>query len=251
MGLPSAYILNRATAIVVPSVYFKRQLLDRHTFVDEDKVIISESAGFREDFFFPPKVLRSELNTHCDNLHFGYISRIDEGKGWELMLAAFALLKENNPTEYAKSKLSVYGSGAEVAVFNAMVLELKLNDLVTYYGPLPQYKLGDVYRSFDYFLFPTRRESFGLVAVEALACGAPVICSNIEPLTDVVKDSYNGYLFNDGSDKSLHEKLQYCFSIARSDYLKLTESSVLSVKHLGAKQVCKELHKELSKHFPN
>jgi len=249
MGLPSAFILKRATAVVVPSLYFKRQLLARHAFVDEDKVIISESAGFREDFFYPPKTQVNELIAHNDNLHFGYISRVDEGKGWELMLAAFALLKEKNPTEYANSRLSVYGAGAQVPAFNAMVLQLGLSDVVTYYGPLAQYKLGDVYRSFDYFLFPTRRESFGLVAVEALACGTPVICSAIEPLTDVVKDSYNGYLFNDGSEKSLYQKLEYCFSIATSDYSSLTKSSVLSVKHLGAKEVCKELYKELTKRF--
>lgn len=244
MGLPSAYILKRATAIVVPSLYFKRQLLVRYPFVIEEKIIISESAGFREDFFYPPKVEKNELVTHSDTLHFGYISRVDEGKGWELMLAAFALLKENYPTEYANSRLSVYGAGADshVSAFNTMVLHLKLSDVVTYYGPLAQKELGEKYRSFDYFLFPTRRESFGLVAVESLACGTPVICSAIEPLTDMLFHGDNGFLFKDGCSDSLYKNIVNCFEMKEENYSLLREQAVKSAKQYKSEHVAQRLY---------
>jgi glycosyltransferase involved in cell wall biosynthesis len=242
MSLPSGYILKRATAVVVPSLYFKRQLLLRHNFVGEGKIIISESAGFREDFFYPAKDQKNELITHSENLHFGYISRVDEGKGWELMLLAFAQLKENNPAEYAKSRLSVYGAGAQAPAFNAMVLQLHLSDVVTYYGPLAQKELGEKYRSFDYFLFPTRRESFGLVAVESLACGTPVICSAIEPLTDMLFHGDNGFLFKDGCADSLYENIGKCFGMTEENYLLLRKQAVKSAEQYKSEHVAQRLY---------
>jgi glycosyltransferase involved in cell wall biosynthesis len=242
MGLPSAYILKNATAVVVPSLYFKRQLLARHPFIEEYKVIISESAGFREDFFYPPIVEETETINQNDNLHFGYISRVDEGKGWEVMLTAFALLKEKNPVEYARSTLSVYGAGAQASAFSKMVLQLRLSDVVTYYGPLAQKELGDKYRSFDYFLFPTRRESFGLVAVESLACGTPVICSAIEPLTDMLFHGDNGFLFKDGCSDSLYENIKSCFALTKKSTLLLREHAVKSANQYKSEHVAKRLY---------
>lgn len=249
MGLPSAYILKHASAIVVPSLYFKRQLLIRHPFVNEERIIISESAGFREDFFYPRDVQYTESTTESDNLHFGYISRVDEGKGWELMLSAFALLKKNNPNKYAKSKLSVYGAGAQVPAFHAMVLRLNLSDVVTYYGPLPQKELGNKYRSFDYFLFPTRRESFGLVAIESLACGTPVICSAIEPLTDMLSHNHNGFLFEDGNSDDMYNNIVNCFDITEKCYSLLREQAVTSAEPYKSKYVAKRLHDAIESIF--
>jgi glycosyltransferase involved in cell wall biosynthesis len=242
MGVPSSYILKRAEAVVVPSLYFKRQLLHRYDFIEEKRIVISESAGFREDFFYPKEQPLNEPPVTNDKLHFGYISRVDEGKGWELMLEAFSLLKNNNPKEYNKATLSVYGAGTQTSDFELMVSRLNLDVVVTYYGPLEQKLLGDKYRTFDYFLFPTRRESFGLVAVEALACGTPVICSEIEPLTDMLFHNENGFLFKDGCSKDLYKNILNCFSITKDKRVLLSQSAIKSSQRYKSKQVAKRLH---------
>ncbi|MBL4910773.1 MAG: glycosyltransferase family 4 protein [Alteromonadaceae bacterium] len=243
MGFPSPYILKHAIAIVVPSAFFKRRLLIMHDFVDDKKVIISESSGFNEKIFFPKKTLsKSEKK-----IHFGYISRIDEGKGWELMLEALQKLKLNNPEQFKRTTLSVYGAGSQVEQFNAMIHQFGLENVVTYYGPLAQSELGDKYRSFDYFLFPTRRESFGLVAVEALACGIPVICSHIEPLTDFISDKANGYLFQDGNVDDLYQCILNCYSVLKSEYSTLSDNAIKSVDCYKSEVVCKCLHQNLVK----
>ncbi len=246
MGIPSGYILKHATAIVVPTQYFKRQLLLLYPFVALNKVIISESGGFREDIFYPKN--KKSLDESAP-LHFGYISRIDEGKGWELMLEAFALLKEHQPEKYSRTILSVYGAGAQTNEFLAMVQKLKLEDVVSYYGPLEQTKLGDKYRSFDYFLFPTRRESFGLVAIESLACGTPIICSEIEPLIDLVTHADNGYLFEDGCIIALYENILNCYSLNDESYASLSKSAISSVEKYKSVQVANRLHKEIDRAF--
>ncbi|SFD44687.1 glycosyltransferase family 4 protein [Pseudoalteromonas denitrificans] len=245
MGFPSPYILKHATAIVVPSAYFKRSLLELHPKIAENKVVISESAGFKEAIFFPKPKLKKENK----KIHFGYISRVDEGKGWEVMLEALAILKESNLNEINNLTLSVYGAGSQTQAFDSMVQEFELEKIVTYYGPLEQSKLGEKYRSFDYFLFPTRRESFGLVAAESLACGTPVVCSEIEPLTDIVFDNKNGFLFKDGSAEDLYKRILHCFSISEENYSSLVENAIDSSNSYKSVKVSETLYKNMKSLF--
>jgi len=241
MGLPSSYILKKATAIVVPTLYFKRELLKRHKGVHESKIIISESGGYRENIFFPKPII-TDINNH---LHFGYISRIDEGKGWEVMLYALAELKKLEPLLFNRLNVSVYGAGSQIELFHQLVNELGLQDVVRYLGAMGQAELGDKYRSFDYFIFPTRRESFGLVAVEALACGIPVICSEIEPLTDIITHNKDGFLFKDGDALALCELISKCFSIDKDCYNTMSNQAVLSAERYSEKNVMDRLSNDL------
>ena len=240
MGCRSGYILKHASAVVVPSAYFKDQLLLRHPNVPESKIIVSESAGLNEQVFYP-----KPEHCHSTRRHFGYVSRLDEGKGWELMLEAFSRLKAEHPRRYADSELSVYGTGAQVAAFTAQVKALGLEDVVTYYGPLPQPELGQAYRSFDFFLFPTRRESFGLVAVEAMACGTPVIASQIRPLTDIIRDGENGQLFEDGSVEGLYHSLLEAFDVSGEAYVSLSTAAIAAVEDIKASRVQARLYQDL------
>ncbi|MFT5758755.1 MAG: glycosyltransferase involved in cell wall biosynthesis [Alteromonadaceae bacterium] len=245
MGLPSGYVLKHASAVVVPSEYFKTQLLARFPFICQKKIVISESGGFKEDIFFP----KDKDKTSEPLLHFGYISRVDEGKGWEVMLQALSILKQEETDKYTRLTVSVYGAGAQKEKFQGMVNKLELNDIVTYYGPLEQSGLGGKYRSFDYFLFPTRRESFGLVAIESLACGTPVICSEIEPLTDIIRNGDNGFLFESGSSDALYEKIVDCFGISKKSYEQLSENALLSADFFRSVNVSERLHQKIESIF--
>jgi len=65
----------------------------------------------------------------------------------------------------------------------------------------------------DVFVLPSKiRESFGMVLVEAMACGIPVIGSNIGGIPEIIKDSFNGYLFEPGNEKDLTDKLSKILS---------------------------------------
>jgi glycosyltransferase involved in cell wall biosynthesis len=63
-------------------------------------------------------------------------------------------------------------------------------------GFLSGQELVDAYRAADVFLFPSTTETFGLVALEAMACGVPVIAANTGGVLDIIKDGENGLLFN-------------------------------------------------------
>ncbi len=66
----------------------------------------------------------------------------------------------------------------------------------TFPGFMRGEELVDAYRAADVFLFPSTTETFGLVALEAMACGVPVIAANTGGVLDIIRDGENGLLFN-------------------------------------------------------
>jgi D-inositol-3-phosphate glycosyltransferase len=71
------------------------------------------------------------------------------------------------------------------------------------FPPQPQARLADFYAAADVVLMPSRSESFGLVGLEAGACGAPVVASRVGGLRYVIEDGTTGYLV-DGHDAADH-----------------------------------------------
>jgi D-inositol-3-phosphate glycosyltransferase len=85
------------------------------------------------------------------------------------------------------------GSG-EVARVLALVDELGVTSQVRFVEPQPHHILSTYYRAADVVVVPSRSESFGLVALEAAACGIPVVASAVGGLLTLVEDGFNGYL---------------------------------------------------------
>ncbi len=81
----------------------------------------------------------------------------------------------------------------------ALAAELGLDDRVRFVPPRPHHILSSYYRAADVVLVPSRSESFGLVALEAAACGVPVVASAVGGLLNVVHDGVTGVLV-DGRD---------------------------------------------------
>lgn len=88
---------------------------------------------------------------------------------------------------------------AEVARLKQLVDDLDLRDRVRFVRPQPHHILSSYYRAADVVLVPSRSESFGLVALEAAACGVPVVASAVGGLLNIVHDGVTGLLV-DGRD---------------------------------------------------
>ena len=82
---------------------------------------------------------------------------------------------------------------------HALVAELGLEDRVRFVAPQPHEQLVDYYRAADVCVVPSHTESFGLVALEAAACGTPVVAANVGGLRLLVDDGVTGFLV-DGRD---------------------------------------------------
>lgn len=239
MGVGTSLILRHSAAVVVPSAFFKSTLLNLYPWYSEDKVIVSPSGGVDFNAFRPLKE-RSK-----DRFILGYVSRIDEGKGWPELLEAVALIKSNQPELLKQFQLKMYGTGAEVELLKSKIEQLNLTSVVAYYGALEPLQLIEKYNEMNAFIFPTHRESFGLVAVESLACGTPVLASNITPVNEVVVNGVNGLLFEKENAHQIAEQIIAILQMSESDYLSLANNTRESVQRYNAERVANLLSENL------
>jgi D-inositol-3-phosphate glycosyltransferase len=91
---------------------------------------------------------------------------------------------------------------AEVARLVSLVDELGLHDRVIFVPPRPHELLSTYYRAADVCLVPSRSESFGLVALEAAACGTPVVASDVGGLRSLIDHGRTGFLVEDPTPES-------------------------------------------------
>ena len=82
----------------------------------------------------------------------------------------------------------------QLAATQALAAELGVADRVVFVEPQPHHLLSSYYRAADVVIVPSRSESFGLVALEAAACGIPVVASAVGGLLNVVHDGVTGLL---------------------------------------------------------
>jgi D-inositol-3-phosphate glycosyltransferase len=84
----------------------------------------------------------------------------------------------------------------------ALVEELDVEERVVFVPPRPHELLSTYYRAADVCLVPSRSESFGLVALEAAACGAPVVASDVGGLRSLIDHGRTGYLVEDATPEA-------------------------------------------------
>lgn len=114
------------------------------------------------------------------------IGGIEPRKGSLTLLEAFARLRELapelDPLLLVAGGATLFDYRSEIDRFHDRLGELKLGDRVRVLGSLSDEELARLYRAADLFAFPSTNEGFGLAALEALACGLPVVASDIDPL---------------------------------------------------------------------
>lgn len=133
-----------------------------------------------------------------------YVGRIEPLKGLDTFIEAADLLRRRVPRLRVLlvggvTRTRVPGPGdaateAELRRLRAHVARLGLEDVVEFRGPRPQAELPTWYRAADVMVVTSHYESFGMAALEALACGTPVVASHVGGLASTIRDGQNGYL---------------------------------------------------------
>lgn len=197
-------MLYNSKLVVVPSRFFKNKTMELLPQLDEDKIFVSASSGVKECFYHKPSKKRNNV--------IGYVSRIDRGKGWDTLMKAVKILFDSG----LRPAVRIIGGGAEVNEMMQMIEDFGLTN-VEYLGPVEHDKLPDFYKELDLFVFPTRlEESLGLVGLEAMASGVPVIASEIGGITDYLDDGYNGFYFTPGNPEDLAKKIRRFIGLVES-----------------------------------
>jgi D-inositol-3-phosphate glycosyltransferase len=128
-----------------------------------------------------------------------FVGRIQPLKAPDMAIRALAHVRNDDALLVLVGGASGPAGEAEFERALALVGELGLDDRVRFVPPRPHHILSSYYRAADVVIVPSRSESFGLVALEAAACGIPVVASAVGGLLNIVHDGVTGMLV-DGRD---------------------------------------------------
>lgn len=193
-------LLNNSEKIIVPSNYYKNIIVEDFK-IENPNIYIYPSGGIDSEIFYPIE----NLNVESNKFTFGFVGRIIKTKGWKVFTEALKKIEQ----EYIDIdiKIIVIGEGKDYDDLLSQLNELELFLEVELVPFVNQERLNEYYNEFDALIFPTFKESLGLVALEAMFTGTPVIASDISPLNNYINHQSNGVLFKKGSSIDLKNKM--------------------------------------------
>ncbi|HTN78834.1 MAG TPA: glycosyltransferase [Acidimicrobiales bacterium] len=123
-----------------------------------------------------------------------FVGRIQALKGLDVAVRSLAALHHRDAVLVVVGGPSGQAGEAYLADVEALAAELGVVDRIRFVPPQPHHLLSSYYRAADLCLVPSRSESFGLVALEAAACGTPVVASAVGGLRTLVDHGHSGFL---------------------------------------------------------
>jgi len=136
-----------------------------------------------------------------------YVGRFAPSKGADRLLAAMAYLRK-----LSRMRLLIVGGDGhhtpEVQNLHKLSRELGIKDNVTFVGRIEQDRLPTYYNAADILVVPSRYESFGLVALESLACGTPVVTTPVGAVDNILREGETGHVVQNGSPRSLADGIK-------------------------------------------
>ncbi len=195
-------LVRTCQRIVAPTDVEKDQLIRYYNASPE--VISVISCGVNLDLFKPihKRIARRHLGFNEEHIIL-FVGRIVPLKGVERLLRAVTYLEDK------ELKLVIVGgdgySRFEVDRLKRLSRRLHIHDLVSFVGSVNQEVLPFFYSAADVCVIPSHYESFGLVALESLACGTPILATDVGGMRSVIQEGETGYIIRDMvKDKIYH-----------------------------------------------
>jgi glycosyltransferase involved in cell wall biosynthesis len=174
------------------------------------------------------------------------VAGIDSRKGLDVLIKAAALV----PGEF---KVIIKGSIRDASYMQeltSMVKKFNLQDKVMFITKRLDYSaLVSYYKSATLFVFPTREDSLGVVVLEALHCGLPVISTNVGGIPDMIEDRVNGILVNTNEPYELANAISFLLdnSDVRVNLAKNARHVLSSRYYKGRISIREALHQSVAK----
>lgn len=155
---------------------------------------------------------------------FLFVGSVKPRKGVHLLLQACAKLVEQGYKNYT---VWIVGDGDQRSELEAFCREHGLGDLVNWIGQVDYDHLGHYFGQADVFVLPTLEDTWGMVVLEAMVLGKPILCSKWAGASELIQNGQNGYCFDPHHPVELAEKMQHF--IANPNLVKAMEQQSLAV----------------------
>lgn len=184
-------VLSHADLIFSTSNCMKKQT---EKFLKKEKEIIVTPLGI--DFnLFPFSV--PEIQNKAFKI--GFLKGTDSLYGYDVFLKGLRKLIDQVSEYEIEISAEICGDDYNKKEFFSLVDALDLHEFVNYYGPIPHKEMPGFIKKCDIVCIPSRNESFGVVAIEAMACGRPCVTSDAEGLQEVMINGDTGFVFENES----------------------------------------------------
>jgi glycosyltransferase involved in cell wall biosynthesis len=208
-NLPFWLARFRRARYLFPSEFERQLFLERHNKIPKDRTsMIWNSVDLRR---FRPAEGGSE-NRNDGALRVGYAGQWEPDKGIHHLLEAWKSVKTSVPR--AELRLAggdkLWKTVSEVAgsaECNEKVQQMERDGLLTTVGAVPRDRMPAFWNSLSVTVVPSFHEAFGLIALEAMACGVPVVASAVGGLKEIVQDGETGLLVPPGDAAALANAL--------------------------------------------
>ena len=192
-------VVDQADMLVANTDFEATDLVDRYG--ADPGAVATIPPGVDVDVFTPgdARAARDRLGVPAGSLVLAFIGRIQPLKAPDVLLRAAAELLQRRPELRERLVVLVVGgpsgSGLErPRALQQLAVDLGIDDVVRFLPPRGGAELAHVYRAADVVAVPSHNESFGLVALEAQACGTPVVAAAVGGLPVAVRDGVSGLL---------------------------------------------------------
>ncbi|MER2000824.1 MAG: glycosyltransferase, partial [Lysinibacillus sp.] len=200
----SAAILQNASHVIAVGEELAATI-ERDFGISSGKLTVM-SMGIDRDVFKPAtdkEKVQQELGFDRAKKNFLFVGNVIQEKGVEELVLAFNEIVKTEPN----ATLTIIGSTKDRGFFEKIEPIAKANPAITFVEPMPQPQLVRYFQAADAFVLPSYIEGLGLVALEAMACGTPVIAANVGGLHYMLKDGA-GQLVEPKSVEQLAEALR-------------------------------------------
>ncbi len=209
-------IMRMADRVVAPSPWEREQMI-RQNHAPSSKVQVIP-CGVDLTLFKPIPALRAKKILGLSAREFIlFVGRIDAIKGIDVLIKAVHHLSRKPLKGGQEVGLIIIGGeldadpqaeNQEMRKLREMVCQMKLQERVAFWGAQRQDLLPYFYSAAKALVLPSRYESFGMVALEAMACGTPVIASKVGGLQYTVENGKTGFLIPEGDWQALADRIQ-------------------------------------------
>ncbi|NMC11497.1 MAG: glycosyltransferase family 1 protein [Chloroflexi bacterium] len=179
-------------------------------------VVIPPGVDLRHFYPIPPDEAKEFIKIPVCNKMLLFVGRIEPLKGLEILIKAIAIMRERLQSVSPQFCLAVIGGDPEItpqkmdsemARLQLLREKYRLQDFVAFLGQRDQNTLPYYYSAANAVVVPSHYESFGMVALEAMACGTPVVASQVGGLAFLVQDCVTGFTVPVDDPEALADRL--------------------------------------------